>query len=206
MRQESTKQRILKSVLELVALKYTTNISIREIALHAKVNMASVNYHFRKKKSMMTELFKRMIDGFDRLLVLLEPNHLGAELLLVRWSDLLLRYLLLYPGVLVIVRESSKWEGIFEQVSSALERLQKYLDPLLIDLCGQSGEKPDEEHLGLRRSIFLGGLLQPVFPLNEAFDLRSRLRHAYFRRLYVIQNVRQLKNKLVTPQDFNFSF
>ncbi len=193
-----TRARILRSSLELIAQKYSTDISIREIAQHANVNIASVNYHFRSKDRMLSELFSQVIKGFDRLFFLLESQALSAENCLIRWADRFMRYLLLYPGALVILRDSVKWKDITEQVESALGRLQQRLDPLLIKLCSENDvtRKMTEDELGLRRSILLGSLLQPMYPLTAAFDLRSRLRIEQFRRIYIVQMVRQQKAKL----------
>ncbi|WGK69240.1 TetR/AcrR family transcriptional regulator [Candidatus Haliotispira prima] len=199
---QDTRAKILRSSLILIAQKHTTNISVREIAQHAGVNIASVNYHFRSKDLMLEDLFSQVIKGFDRLFFLLESQYLSAENCLIRWADRFMRYLLLYPGALIIVRDSPKWKKITEEVEAALERLQKRLDPLLIQLCEENGivQKISEEELGLRRSILLGSLLQPMYPLTPAFDLRSRLRVEQFRRTYIIQVVRQQKARLADVQ------
>ncbi len=196
---QKTRAKILRSSLELIAQKHTTDISVREIAQHASVNLASLNYHFRSKDRMLEELFKQVVKGFDRLFFLLESKTLSPEHCLIRWADRFMRYLLLYPGALIIVRDSYKWKGITEQVGTALERLQKRLDPLLIQLCEKNGlvEKMSEEELGLRRSILLGSLLRPIYPLTPAFDLHARLRLEKFRKIYIVQIVRQQKTSLM---------
>ena len=195
---DSTRKRILRSSLDLIAQKYTTNISVREIAQHAKVNIASVNYHFRSKDRMLEELFSQVIRGFDRLFFLLESQTLNAENCLIRWADRFMHYLLLYPGALIIVRDSSSWQKITEQVQTALGRLQEHLDPLLAQLCRENGVGMElsEEELGLRRSILLSSLLQPMYPLTAAFDLRARLKVERLRRIYIVQVVRQQRVRL----------
>lgn len=205
---ESTRKRILRSSLDLIAQKYTTNISIREIAQHAKVNIASVNYHFRSKDRMLEELFSQVIRGFDRLFFLLESQTLSAENCLIRWADRFMHYLLLYPGALIIVRDSPSWQKITEQVQAALGRLQAHLDPLLMQLCRENGVGANlsEEELGLRRSILLGSLLQPMYPLTAAFDLRARLKVERLRRIYIVQVVRQQKSRIadIVAEDLPF--
>ncbi len=203
---QKTRTQILRSSLVLIAQKHSTNISVREIAQHANVNIASVNYHFRSKDRMLEELFSEVIQGFDRLFFLLESQTLSAEHCLIRWADHFMRYLLLYPGALIIVRDSAKWQRITEQVEAALGRLQERLDPLLIRLCEGGSQKLSEEELGLRRSILLGSLLQPMYPLTPAFDLRARLRIEQFRRTYVVQVVRQQKAKLADIQNEGLPF
>ena len=195
---QSTRVKILRSSLSLIAQKYTTNISVREIARHANVNIALVNYHFHSKNSMLEELFSHVIKGFDRLFFLLDSQTLSAENCLIRWADRFVRYLLLYPGALIIMQDSPKWKNITKQAEEALERLQKRLDPLLRKLCEENGEARyiEDEELGLRRSILLNSLLQPMYSLNSAFDLRSRLRVEHLRKIYIVQVIHQQKFKL----------
>ena len=68
-----TRARILKAAEELFADKGFSGSSIRDIAEMAKVNVASINYHFKDKLSLYMEIFlfgrKQVMDELDRQVI-----------------------------------------------------------------------------------------------------------------------------------------
>ena len=86
---ESTKTRILDAAEQLFAERGFAETSLRTITTRAKVNLASVNYHFGSKKSLIQAVFDRFLQDFTKELSLelmsleqLEPAQLEAERLL----------------------------------------------------------------------------------------------------------------------------
>ncbi|MBD3652853.1 TetR/AcrR family transcriptional regulator [Kangiella sp.] len=86
---ESTKSRILDAAEQLFAERGFAETSLRTITTRAKVNLASVNYHFGSKKSLIQAVFDRFLQDFTKELSLelmtleqLEPAQLEAEKLL----------------------------------------------------------------------------------------------------------------------------
>lgn len=60
-----TKEKILASASELFAKSGFDGTSIREIASHAGVNIAAVNYHFTNKETLFWENFVQSIKGIE---------------------------------------------------------------------------------------------------------------------------------------------
>lgn len=64
MSKESTKDRILNAAEALFADRGFAETSLRTITQRADVNLASVNYHFGSKKSLIQAVFDRFFRGF----------------------------------------------------------------------------------------------------------------------------------------------
>lgn len=86
---ESTQFRILDAAELLFAERGFAETSLRTITTRAKVNLASVNYHFGSKKSLIQAVFDRFLQDFTKelsieLLTLeqLPAKDLTAEVLL----------------------------------------------------------------------------------------------------------------------------
>jgi len=62
----STQQKILLSAETLFSEQGITTTSLREITQHAGVNLASVNYHFGNKQSLVLEVFKHHMDSLNK--------------------------------------------------------------------------------------------------------------------------------------------
>jgi len=82
-KQISTKNKILDAAEELFADRGFAETSLRVITARAEVNLASVNYHFGSKKSLIESVFERFMDSFTNELMtemsLLDRNHSSFE-------------------------------------------------------------------------------------------------------------------------------
>lgn len=79
----STKNRILDAAEALFADRGFAETSLRTITQRADVNLASVNYHFGSKKSLIQAVFDRFLKGFvqelDKELTPLEQSELSPS-------------------------------------------------------------------------------------------------------------------------------
>lgn len=64
-----TKNKILDAAEELFAEHGFAETSLREITAKAEVNLASVNYHFGSKKSLIESVFDRFMESFTNQLM-----------------------------------------------------------------------------------------------------------------------------------------
>lgn len=62
---DSTKNKILDVAEELFAERGFAETSLRTITARAKVNLASVNYHFGSKKTLIQEVFDRFLSDYS---------------------------------------------------------------------------------------------------------------------------------------------
>jgi AcrR family transcriptional regulator len=70
-----TRQRIIDASIQLFSQKGYTGASTREIAKIAKVNIASLNYHFRSKQNLLQEVSAWVIDDFENKLIELAKSE-----------------------------------------------------------------------------------------------------------------------------------
>ena len=68
-KQAVTKSKILDAAEELFADRGFSETSLRVITNRAEVNLASVNYHFGSKKSLIEAVFERFMDSFTQALL-----------------------------------------------------------------------------------------------------------------------------------------
>jgi len=64
--QAATKAAVFNAAERLFALHGFQNVSVRDITAEAKVNLASVNYHFGSKDSLLFEIFRRRTSELNR--------------------------------------------------------------------------------------------------------------------------------------------
>lgn len=66
MNEKSTKKRIMDAAEKLFAIHGFDGTSLRAITTEAKVNLASVNYHFQTKEALMDAVMARRLDVVNR--------------------------------------------------------------------------------------------------------------------------------------------
>src|SRR6476661_9403349 len=62
----ATKAAVFAAAEQLFALHGFQNVSVRDITADAGVNLASVNYHFGSKDSLLFEIFRRRTGELNR--------------------------------------------------------------------------------------------------------------------------------------------
>lgn len=63
---DTTKTKILDAAEQLFAERGFAETSLRTITARAKVNLASVNYHFGSKKSLIQDVFERFLSDYSQ--------------------------------------------------------------------------------------------------------------------------------------------
>jgi TetR/AcrR family transcriptional regulator, regulator of cefoperazone and chloramphenicol sensitivity len=154
-----SRNRIIKSAIKLIGEKGTLNITIREIAAEAQVNIAAVNYYFRSK----TILFKEIEEYFNlevaAISQVLKDKNLDQRERLLRWAGDYMDYLAENPGVIwtlgskVLIRES---------INSSLENLFSEIDIPLIDLIRKITGINDELLISLKKIQIISGIINPL--------------------------------------------
>src|ERR1043165_6201538 len=64
--QAATKQAVFNAAERLFALHGFQNVSVRDITAAAGVNLASVNYHFGSKDTLLFEIFRKRTSELNR--------------------------------------------------------------------------------------------------------------------------------------------
>lgn len=99
------KEIILDAALRLVSKKNTLDITIREIASEANVNVAAINYYFKSKAQLFMEMDKLFMDNFVDAFKPLTDKELSDEDKLRTWLIKATSYASHYPGMLVYLKD-----------------------------------------------------------------------------------------------------
>ncbi len=102
---DSKKDLILDAALKAAIQKGTSNVTVREVAKSAGVNVAAINYYFSSKHQMLKSLDRLFWDNFNEAFKKLDRTDKEAEEKLLDWMVDALSYAVHYPGIVVILRE-----------------------------------------------------------------------------------------------------
>jgi AcrR family transcriptional regulator len=97
-----TKSRIMATAIDIMGRNANIDVTIREIARQANVNIASINYYFGSKEQLFIEVENTLVGGIDDIYGLLSDNSNSMRVNLINWADDLMQYLLEYPGIIFL--------------------------------------------------------------------------------------------------------
>ncbi len=75
----TTKDKIIKATLDIIAQEGFQNVTIRKIATMAEVNVAAVNYHFGSKDSLINEALKTVTVQLKKAFGCLKASEIDPE-------------------------------------------------------------------------------------------------------------------------------
>lgn len=98
----NTEEKILSAAIELYPIK--GDITIREIAKKAEVNVAAINYYFKNKDNLMKAVEKHYSNILYNMQnkIINDPN-ITLEDKLIIWSNNLMEYMFKWPALITLV-------------------------------------------------------------------------------------------------------
>ncbi len=157
----STRDHILDRTIYLIGRKGTTDVSVREIAREAGVNVAAVNYYFSSKDQMFSQMADRFLAGFDEVMALLETPGVPPAKRLRRWCGEVMRQLADYPGFLTVMERHMTAEPLDpfgRALRSAMQRAVRRLRSALRECVGCT----DEGRIGFKLTLLVSALAGPL--------------------------------------------
>ena len=160
--QKNQSNRILFSAYELVSTKGYANVSLRNIADHAKVVLSQVNYYFKNKEGLMAAVVKMMADKFiQEIEEVLKSGDSSKEKMMALtqyYKDILTNN----PSLLRIFYDltaMSLWSVKFSKLLDVLfEKLTSLIQTYIIETMIQENNHKSPSTEGLSR-IILGALI-----------------------------------------------
>lgn len=187
----SVRDHILDRTIYLIGKRGTTDVTVREIAREAGVNVAAVNYYFSSKEQMFAQMGKRFLDGYDEVMGLLETPGVPAEQRLRQWSEEVMRQLAVYPGILalmeryVIAEPLDAFGGALRDATrQAIGRIRATLEECIGPM--------DEERIGFKLMLLISALAGP-FPHHAQLTPGQRQRRPSSRAHFVDLLLEHLK-------------
>lgn len=123
MKRLSKKDKIIDSTLKLIAKNNTMDITVREIAHEAKVNVAAINYYFSSKEQLFLEVNTLFMENFNDAMSILDKEYDSSEKQLVDWLFKIIDYAIYYPGMFNILIDKIKNEHASAQDVEIVSKL-----------------------------------------------------------------------------------
>jgi len=161
----SKKELILDATLRLVSKKNSFDLTIREIAKEADVNVAAINYYFKSKEELYFEMERLFMENFKDAFTPLDDTSLDNTQRLYVWLKKAIAYANHYPGILVFLKDKISNPGNSEFESNMIQGLLFRLTQvkqLLLDVI-----KPKEQE---REHLFMAFSSGIVFPFVVNFS------------------------------------
>jgi AcrR family transcriptional regulator len=156
------KDHILDRTIYLIGRKGTTDVTVREIAAEAGVNVAAVNYYFSSKEEMFEQMAQRFLAGFEEVMKTLETPGVPATERLRRWSGVVMRHLADYPGFLPVMERHMTGEPL-DPFGRALRTAMQQAVRQLKSVLRECVVGADETRIGFKLTLFISALAGP-FP------------------------------------------
>jgi len=151
-----TKIRILETTAEIIGREKNLNLTIREIANRANVNIASINYYFGSKEKLLEEVELLLLENIRKIYAKLDNPKLAVRERLNNWADKLIKHLIDYPGIIYLIGTR-----VLERESTCLNIYLGLLEtatmPLVKELSGS-----DEKEARFKVLNLISGIVYPV--------------------------------------------
>lgn len=163
---EGPRERIMNSAVELIGRRGVHNVTVRDIAADARVNVAAVNYYFSSKEQLTREALGLFIGRTAGLLDLLRDESVPPR---QRLEEFFLAYsanMVAHPGVMRSIIHDMIAGG--DVPSELLEALRAGVDAVIVPLAEVRGDDPDLE---MRVFHLFSSLNYPILVLDRMRDV-----------------------------------
>lgn len=181
-------EKIIDRAIYLIGKKGSMDVTVREIAKEADVNVAAINYYFDSKERMFAELAKRFGIAFAEMIAKLHDTTYPPEKRLLLWTDEIMGYLVDYPGVLNLVSRLVAAPPLDSFGAALQQHVDACFNGIRALIC-QIVDTDDIEQLDFKTIMLTSALAQPETILRGCpFDgeaLRSPETRRRFLRLLI---------------------
>ena len=154
-----TRSRIMKTAVEMIGREGNLNVTIREIAEKAGVNIAAINYYFSSKENLIEEVERVTVEQTQLIYNRLLDESKSPRERLITWADELMSYLIDYPGIIYMIgtrvlQSDNKSDGLSDYLSISDTRL----NPVVGELTGVG----EENLLSFKVLQMISGVVYPT--------------------------------------------
>jgi TetR/AcrR family transcriptional regulator, regulator of cefoperazone and chloramphenicol sensitivity len=182
-RGEDPAARIMRAAVDIIERDGVEAATVREIAREAGVNVAALNYYFRTKDALVTQVLMDRLDHVaDDAIRLLRDEGESAERRVRSVLEYLLGGALAWPRLIqAIILSSRSDEGVGSRAREGLGRIVAELGRVLDPAGGRSAMA---RAVGLFSAVTLPALMPGVFEAAPGIKLSTpRQRSDYVRSL-----------------------
>lgn len=176
------RERIIKAVLVLIGEKGDINPTVREIAQKANVNLASINYYFRSKKNLFTEVEKYFVEKINQITSMLNDENIKKVERILMWANEMMTQLAEYPGIIwMLASKVINKNSVDKSMKKFINIKNSPLKKLVIEITGNK----DDKLASLKAIQIFSGIINPLimqYGVGKGFgidfrDKKIRKRH-----------------------------
>ena len=152
-----TKSKIIEAAAEIIGRERNLNLTIREIANRAEVNIASVNYYFGSKDNLLSEVEMLLMEKIRQIYTGLDNDSLSTREKLINWADNLIKHLIDFPGIIYLIGTR-----VLERENTCLNIYLNLLETDLVPLVKELTGIKDESIAGFKVLHLISGIVYPI--------------------------------------------
>lgn len=164
---DAKKEQILEAALKVAVKKGTSDITIREVAKEAKVNVAAINYYFSTKRQMLVAMEAQFLENFNDAFSSLSRTDIGDEEKLKEWLTAAMQYAVRYPGIFILLRDKFVSNAMVPANQEMKTRLISYIGEVRRLFCAVVGVADDD---GKLFTMFSSSVMWPYVIQPLIFD------------------------------------
>lgn len=154
-----TNERILKTAMDIIGKEGHLNVTTREIAQQAQVNVAAINYHFGSKDNLIEQVEDKFVDDIEKIYAVLHDESLMPKERVWTWADRLMIHLLEHPGILFmwafrVMGSSTRDDGIAGLID--------YSEANLASVIEESGSPQSEIEISFKVTQLISCIISPI--------------------------------------------
>lgn len=156
-----TKSRILQYAIDMVGSK--GDVTIRELAETAGVNVASINYYFGSKENLLKEVERHYsIALYNVQYSIFTSTELSPYDKLLEWAKSMSTFIYQYPALISLIVKLSVKDASYTPVLIEKIYLNKELQDMIQQIIGTIIKSEDKKLLKLKYLQLFSGILGPV--------------------------------------------
>jgi AcrR family transcriptional regulator len=152
-----TRTRILEAAAEIIGRERNLNLTIREVAARADVNIASINYHFRSKENLLSEVEMLLMENIGHVYTHLGDPGANTATRLINWANTLIKHLIDYPGIIYLIGTR-----ILEKEPTGINQYLSLMDRDLAPLVKELAGIDDDDTVAFKVLQLISGVVYPV--------------------------------------------
>lgn len=168
------RERIIRAVLVLIGEKGDVDPTVREIAQKADVNLASINYYFRSKEKLLSEVEKHFAEEVNKITHILSDESIDKVKRILIWANEMMTQLAQYPGILwMLASKVINKKSVDKSMKKFINIRNSPLKKLIIEVTGDK----DDELASLKAIQIFSGIINPLimqYGVGKGFDIDFR--------------------------------
>ncbi|NPV01808.1 MAG: TetR family transcriptional regulator [Brevinematales bacterium] len=159
MKREKTKDKIIKSTLQIMSKDGVHSITVRKIAVAAKVNIAAINYYFGSKDSLIQESLKSFLETMNTMFSVLDDKSKSPVERLEAFFQQMMEYQMKSPAL-----TRSIFSGLIGKVpdDKHVAEDEKNRFGKFKSIAAEITGIKDDEQVSLKGIVLMSSILQPI--------------------------------------------